>query len=98
LVVSVATPEHPVSFPYYCETFFHPDAPLGGRKGDSLGKQGPDYMKDVEECSISISGWCPRCVQPCVDGHYPGEMTLMFAPFFVLFLMAVFTGPSRSAK
>jgi len=44
LFVSVATPERPVSLPHYCETFFRPDAPLGGRKGDSLREQGPDYM------------------------------------------------------
>jgi hypothetical protein len=58
LIASVATPEHPVSL-HYCETFFHPDAPLGGRRGDSLTEQGPDYMEDVVESSISVSGWCP---------------------------------------
>ena len=82
LVASVGTPEHPVSLPHYCETFFCPDAPLGGWKDDSLREQGSDYMEDVVECSISVSGWCPWCEQPCVDGRYPGEMTLMFASFF----------------
>ena len=82
LVDSLATPEQPVSLPHYCENFFRPDAPLGGRKGNSLREQGPDYMEDVVERSISVSGWCPWCEQPRVDGRYPGEMTLMFAPFF----------------
>jgi len=82
VVASVATPEQPVSLPHYCETFFRPDAPLGGRRGDSLMEQGPDYMEDVVERSISVSGWCPWCEQPRVDGRYPGEMTLTFAPFF----------------
>jgi len=82
LVASVATPEHPVSLPYYCETFFRPDAPLGGRGGDSLGEQGPDYVEDVVERFISVSGWCPWYEQPCVDWRFPGEMTLMSAPFF----------------
>jgi len=59
LVASVATPEHPVSLHHYSENFFPPDAPLGGRRGDSLAEQGPDYMEDVVECSISVSGWCP---------------------------------------
>ena len=59
LVASVATLEHPVSPPHYCETFFRPDAPLGGRKGDSLREQGPDYMENVVERSISVSGWRP---------------------------------------
>jgi len=71
LVASVATPEHPVSLPHYCETFFRPDAPLGGRRGDSLREQGPEYIEDVVECSISVSGWCPRCEQPRVDRSYP---------------------------
>jgi len=39
-------------------------------------------MQDVAGCSISVSGWCPRCEQPHVDRRYPGEMTLMFVPFF----------------
>jgi len=56
LVASVATPEHPVSLPYYCETFFRADAPLGSRRGESLRKQGPDYMENVVECSSSVSG------------------------------------------
>jgi hypothetical protein len=34
-------------------------------------------MKDVVECCISVSGWCPWCEQPCVDGRYPGEMTVV---------------------
>jgi len=38
-------------------------------------------MEDVEECSISLYVWCPWCQQPCVDGRYPGEMTLMFVFF-----------------
>jgi len=82
LVASVATPEQPVSLPHYCEIFSRPDAPLGGRRNDSLREQGPDYMEDVVERSISVSGWCPWCEQPRVDGRYPGEMTLTFAPFF----------------
>ena len=49
LVVSIATPEHPGSLPHYCETFFCPDAPLGGQRGDSLRERGPDYMEDVVE-------------------------------------------------
>jgi len=57
-------------------------APLGGRRGDSLREQVPDYMQDVVERSISVSGWCPLCDQPRVDGRYPAEMTLMFVPFF----------------
>ena len=61
---------------------FRPDAPSGGRRGDSLRKQGPDYMEDVVERSISVSGWCPLCEQPRVDGRYPGKMTLTFASFF----------------
>ena len=77
LVASVATPEQPVSLPHYCEIFSRPDAPLGGRRSDS-----PHYMEDVVERSISVSGWCPWCEQPRVDGRYPGEMTLTFAPFF----------------
>ena len=77
LVARVATPEQPVSLPHYCETFFRPDAPLGGRKGDSLREQGPDCMEDVVESSISVSGWCPWCEQPRVDVRYPGEMTLI---------------------
>ena len=97
MVASVATPEHPVSLPHYCKTFLRPDAPLGGRRGDSLREQSPNYMEDVVEYSISVSGWCAWCEQPRVDGHFPGEMTLMFAPFFLFFLMAVFTGPLRSA-
>jgi hypothetical protein len=28
----VATPEQPLPFPHYCETFFRPDAPFGGRR------------------------------------------------------------------
>ena len=79
---------------YNCETFFCPDTPLGGRRGDSLREQGPDCTEDVVERSISVSGWCPWCEKPRVDGRYPGEMTLMFALFFLLFLMAVFTLPS----
>ena len=59
LVASVATPEQPVSLPHFCEIFFRPDNPLGGRRGDSLREQGPDYMEDVVERSISVSGWCP---------------------------------------
>ena len=82
MVASVATPEHPVSLPHYCETSFCEDAPLEGQIGDSLREQGPDYVEDMVEHSISVSGWCPWCKQPHVDGHYPGEMTLMFAPFF----------------
>ena len=82
LVASVATPEHPVSLPHYCENFFRPDAPLADRRGDNLRGQGPDYMDDVVERSISVSGWCPWCKQPRVDRRYAGEMTLMFAPFF----------------
>ena len=82
LDASVATPVHLVSFPHYCETFFRADAPLGGRRGDSLREQGPDYMEDVIELSILVYGWCPWCEQPRVDGRYPGEMTLMFVPFF----------------
>jgi len=45
-------------------------------------QQGPDFMEDMVERSISVSGWCPRCEQQRVDGRYPGEMTLIFAPFF----------------
>ena len=82
MVDCVATPEHPVSLPHYCKTFFRLDDTLGGRRGDSLRKQGPDYIGDVVERSVSVSGWCPWCEQPRVDGRYPGEMTLMFAPFF----------------
>ena len=82
---------------YNCETFFCPDTPLGGRRGVSLWQQGPDYMENVVEGSISVSGWCPRCEQPRVDGRYPGEMTL-FAPFIScswwLSLLIVFTLPS----
>ena len=52
------------------------------RRDNSLREQGPDYMEDVIERSISVSGWCPWCEQPRVDWHYPGEMTQMFAPFF----------------
>ena len=55
-------------------------------------------MEDVVERSILVSGWCPRCEQSHVDWGYPGEITLMFAPFFLLLLMAAFTGPSRSAE
>ena len=84
MVASVATPEHPVSLPHYCETFFRPDVPLGGRRDDSLREQVPDYMEDVVERSISVSGWCPQCEQPRVNGRYPGKMSLMFAPFFSL--------------
>jgi len=58
-VASVATPELPLSLHHYCENFFRPDAPLGGQRGDSLREQDPDYMEDVAECSISVSGWCP---------------------------------------
>ena len=82
MVAGVATPEHSVSLPHYCETFFRPDAPVGRRKGDSQREQGPDCMEDVVERSILVSGWCPWCEQPRVDGRYPGEMTLMSAPFF----------------
>jgi hypothetical protein len=39
-------------------------------------------MEVVVESSISVSGWCPWGEQPRVDGCYPGEMTLMFKPFF----------------
>jgi hypothetical protein len=53
-------------------------------------------MEDVVEHSISVSGWCPWCVHPHADGHYPGEMTLCV--LFLELLMAVFTGSSRSAK
>jgi len=81
-VTIVATPEHPVSLPHYCEIFFRPDAPLGGRRSDSLREQAPDYMEDVVERSISVSGWCPWCEHPRVDGRYPGKITLMFVPFF----------------
>jgi len=56
LVADVATLEHPVSLPHYCETFSRPDAPLGGRRGDSLREQVPDYMEDVVEHSISVYG------------------------------------------
>ena len=77
----IATPQHPVSHPHYCETFSRPDTILGGRRGDSLREQGPDYFEDVEERSTSVSGWCPWFEQARVDGRYPGEMTLMFAPF-----------------
>jgi hypothetical protein len=49
LVASVATPEHPVSIPHYCKTFYYLDAPLGGRRVDSLREQAPDYMEDVVE-------------------------------------------------
>ena len=83
---------------YNCETFFCPDTPLGGRRGDSLREQGPDYMEDAVERSISVSGRCPWCEQPRVDGRYPGEVTLMFAPFFScswwLSLLIVCTLPS----
>jgi hypothetical protein len=48
----------------------------------SLREQVPDYMEDLAERFISASGWCPWCEQPHVDGRYPGEITLMFAPFF----------------
>jgi hypothetical protein len=82
LVASVATPGHSVSLPHYCKTSFHPDAPLGGRKCDSLREQSPDYMEDEVERSISVSGWCPLWEQPGVDGRYPGEVTLIFALFF----------------
>ena len=75
MVASVATPEHHVSLPHYCETFSRPDAPLGGRQRDSLRGQRPDYMEDVVERSISVSVWCK---QPRVDVRYPREMTLMF--------------------
>jgi len=47
-----------------------------------LGEQGPDYVEDVVERFISVSGWCPWYEQPCVDWRFPGEMTLMSAPFF----------------
>jgi len=59
LVASVTTLEHPVSPSHNCETFFRPDAPLGGRKGDSLWEQGPDYIEDVVERSITVSEWYP---------------------------------------
>ena len=39
-------------------------------------------MEDAVERSISVSVWCPWCEQPRVDRRYPGEMTLMFEPFF----------------
>jgi len=39
-------------------------------------------MEDEVERSILVSGWCPLCEQPRVDGRYSGEMTLTFAPFF----------------
>jgi len=58
---SIATPEHPVSLPHYRKTFFGPDASLVGRRGDSLREQGPDYMEDAVESSISVSGLCPWC-------------------------------------
>jgi hypothetical protein len=61
LVAHVATPEHPVSLPHYCGTFYRPDAPLGGRRDDSLREQGPDCMEDVVERFISVSGWFPWC-------------------------------------
>ena len=53
-VASVATPEHSVSLPPYCEIFFRPDAPVAGRRVDSLREQSPDYMKDAVERSISV--------------------------------------------
>ena len=98
LVTSVATPEHPVSLPHYCETFFHPDTPLGGQRGDSRREQGPNYMEDVVERSISVSGWCPWFKQRCVDGRYPGEMTLTFEPFFSCSWWLSLLGSSRSAE
>jgi len=42
-------------------------------------------MEGVVEHSISVSGWCPWCEQPHVDGHYPGEMTLMFVAIFSMY-------------
>jgi hypothetical protein len=55
-------------------------------------------MDDVVERSISVYVWCPWCKQPRVDGRYPGEITLMFAPFVYcswwLSLLIVFTLPS----
>jgi hypothetical protein len=45
-------------------------------------EQGPDCTEDVGKRSISVSGWCPWCEQPRVEGRYPGEMTLMFSLFF----------------
>jgi len=77
MVASVTTTEHPVPHPHYCITFFRPDAPFGGRTGDSLRVQGLDHMEDVVERSISVSGWCPWREQPRVDGRYPAEMTLI---------------------
>ena len=62
------------------QNLFRPDAPLGGQRGDILREQGLDYMEDVVEHSISVSGWCPWCEQPCVDRHYPGEMTWCLRP------------------
>jgi len=38
-------------------------------------------MEDVVQRSISVSVQCPWCMQPLVDGRYPREMTLIFAPF-----------------
>ena len=94
LVASVATAEHPVSLPHYYNTFFRPDTPLGGRRCDSLRKQVPDSMEDVVERSISVSRWCPWCEQPRVDARCPGEMKLMFAPFFSCSWWLYFTLPS----
>jgi hypothetical protein len=47
-----------------------------------LREQGADCVEDVVERSILVSEWCPWCEQPCVDGRYPREITLIFAPFF----------------
>jgi hypothetical protein len=76
VVASVATPEHAVSLPLIAITFFCPDAPLGGQTGDSLRQQGPDYMEDVEEGFISVSGWYPWCKRPHVDGRHPDVCAL----------------------
>ena len=95
MVASVATPEQPVSLPHFCETFSHPDAPLGGRRDDSLREQGPDYMEDVVEHSISVSGWCPWCEWPqALSWRNDADIGALS----LLFLMVAFTGTSRSAE
>jgi hypothetical protein len=88
--VSVATPEHPVSLPHYCKTFFRPDAPLEGRRVDSLRKQGPDYTEDVVERSIS-GFWMVSMVRASTCGRaYSWRNDTDVCALFLLFLMVVF--------
>ena len=55
-------------------------------------------MEDVVERSISVSGWCPWCEKPRVDGALSWRNDTDVCALFLLFLMAAFTGPSRSAE